>query len=54
MNYSSKIKTKEQTVTPLNVCKFVCVQTCRYSCTAKNAADHPRFGSKNLINKNDK
>lgn len=56
MNYSSKVKknTKESSASPLMACLLVCVNTCRYSCTAKNAAEHPRFGRKSLSNKNDK
>ncbi|ACV29758.1 Uncharacterised protein [Anaerococcus prevotii] len=56
MNYFSKIKNDKngRGITPFNVCKLMCVHTCRYSCTAKNAAKHPRFGRKSLSNKNDK
>ncbi|HFH8957475.1 TPA: hypothetical protein ACGXDE_000653 [Streptococcus pyogenes] len=56
MNYSSKVKknTKGSSASPLMACVLVCVNSCRYSCTAKNAAEHPRFGRKSLSNKNDK
>ncbi|HEU5918617.1 Uncharacterised protein [Streptococcus pneumoniae] len=56
MNYSSKLKknTKGSSASTLMACVMVCVNTCRYSCTAKNAAEHPRFGRKVLSNKNDK
>lgn len=56
MNYSSKVKRniKENMSTPLLACILACVNTCRYSCTAKNAADHPRYGRKALSSKNDK
>ncbi|NSQ70875.1 hypothetical protein HRF01_14270 [Enterococcus faecalis] len=53
MNYSSKLKNdmKGKGVMPFNVCKFVCVNTCRYSCTAKDAAKHPRIQKNTSSNK---
>lgn len=44
-------------ITPFNVCKLSCTNTCRYSCTAKNAAKHPKYSHStfnNNLNKDDK
>ena len=59
MNYSSKLKNNMlgREITPFNVCKLSCSNTCRYSCTAKNAAKHPKYSHStfnNNLNKDDR